>query len=184
MVITFPLAFPVSKLLDCLLGEEIGNVYNRDRLKELVRVSKCSRVKLLLSQTVKPSKWNSLTYKQGLTSIHFLFINCRFLHFVLFEHAWIESRNNYGFDLTSNFITMEPIQYKKITHLFMPSNFLRFSPKNSESRFTAIRALRFIDKRFPHSPRRAVYCMFWSYNGTYVYSADMLLIFNVDKKTH
>lgn len=27
---------------DFLLGEEIGNVYNRDRLKELVRVSKKS----------------------------------------------------------------------------------------------------------------------------------------------
>lgn len=39
MVITFPLAYPVSKILDLLLGEEIGNVYNRDRLKELVRVS-------------------------------------------------------------------------------------------------------------------------------------------------
>lgn len=39
MVLTFPLAYPVSKILDVLLGEEIGNVYNRDRLKELVRVS-------------------------------------------------------------------------------------------------------------------------------------------------
>lgn len=39
MIITFPLAYPVSKLLDYLLGEEIGNVYNRERLKELVRVS-------------------------------------------------------------------------------------------------------------------------------------------------
>lgn len=34
------MAYPVSKILDCLLGEEIGNVYNRERLKELVRVSK------------------------------------------------------------------------------------------------------------------------------------------------
>lgn len=39
MVLTFPMAYPVSKILDVLLGEEIGNVYNRDRLKELVRVS-------------------------------------------------------------------------------------------------------------------------------------------------
>lgn len=42
MVITFPLAYPVSKILDFLLGEEIGNVYNRERLKELVRVSHIS----------------------------------------------------------------------------------------------------------------------------------------------
>lgn len=39
MAITFPLSYPTSKLLDVLLGEEIGNVYNRERLKELVRVS-------------------------------------------------------------------------------------------------------------------------------------------------
>lgn len=40
MVLTFPLSYPTSKLLDCLLGEEIGNVYNRERLKELVKVIK------------------------------------------------------------------------------------------------------------------------------------------------
>lgn len=40
MLITAPLAWPVSKLLDCILGEEIGNVYNRERLKELVTVTK------------------------------------------------------------------------------------------------------------------------------------------------
>lgn len=39
MVITAPLSWPVSKILDFLLGEEIGNIYNRERLKELVRVS-------------------------------------------------------------------------------------------------------------------------------------------------
>ncbi|XP_043524362.1 unextended protein [Frieseomelitta varia] len=39
MIITFPLSYPISKLLDFLLGEEIGNVYNRERLKELVRVT-------------------------------------------------------------------------------------------------------------------------------------------------
>jgi metal transporter CNNM len=39
MLITFPLAFPISKLLDSILGVELGNVYNRERLKELVKVS-------------------------------------------------------------------------------------------------------------------------------------------------
>ncbi|RZB41011.1 metal transporter CNNM4, partial [Asbolus verrucosus] len=39
MVLTFPLSYPVSKFLDCVLGEEIGNVYNRERLKELVKVT-------------------------------------------------------------------------------------------------------------------------------------------------
>lgn len=39
MIITFPLAYPISKILDLILGEEIGNVYNRERLKELVKVN-------------------------------------------------------------------------------------------------------------------------------------------------
>ncbi|XP_058450101.1 unextended protein [Malaya genurostris] len=39
MLITAPLAYPTSKILDYLLGEEIGNFYNRERLKELVKVT-------------------------------------------------------------------------------------------------------------------------------------------------
>lgn len=53
MALTFPIAYPVSKILDFLLGEEIGAVYNRERLKELVRVSVfslslCSDEKLVI----------------------------------------------------------------------------------------------------------------------------------------
>ncbi|XP_066595626.1 unextended protein isoform X2 [Prorops nasuta] len=39
MLLTFPLSYPISKFLDVMLGEEIGNVYNRERLKELVKVT-------------------------------------------------------------------------------------------------------------------------------------------------
>jgi len=39
MVITFPLSYPISRILDCLLGEEIGYVFNRDRLRELLRIT-------------------------------------------------------------------------------------------------------------------------------------------------
>ncbi|XP_018331048.1 metal transporter CNNM4 [Agrilus planipennis] len=38
MVLTFPLSYPISRTLDCVLGEEIGNVYTRERLKELVKL--------------------------------------------------------------------------------------------------------------------------------------------------
>ena len=39
MLITFPLSFPISLILDYVLGEEIGYVYNRDRLRELLRLT-------------------------------------------------------------------------------------------------------------------------------------------------
>src|SRR5437762_7798 len=40
MVLTAPLSWPISKLLDVVLGEEVGSVYNKERLLELIRMSK------------------------------------------------------------------------------------------------------------------------------------------------
>ncbi|XP_076048568.1 metal transporter uex isoform X2 [Oratosquilla oratoria] len=39
MVLTGPLSYPISKVLDVVLGEEIGNTYDRERLKELIKVT-------------------------------------------------------------------------------------------------------------------------------------------------
>jgi metal transporter CNNM len=39
MMVTFPLSYPISRILDCILGEEIGYVFNRDRLRELLRIT-------------------------------------------------------------------------------------------------------------------------------------------------
>ena len=39
MVLTFFISFPISKILDFVLGEEMGNSYNRDRLRELLKVT-------------------------------------------------------------------------------------------------------------------------------------------------
>lgn len=39
MIITFPLSYPISSLLDCVLGEEKGNVYDRERLMEFIRIT-------------------------------------------------------------------------------------------------------------------------------------------------
>ncbi|XP_017549218.1 metal transporter CNNM4 isoform X1 [Pygocentrus nattereri] len=39
MLLTFPLSFPVSKLLDYVLGQEIGTVYNREKLVEMLKVT-------------------------------------------------------------------------------------------------------------------------------------------------
>ncbi|XP_039281473.1 metal transporter CNNM4 [Nilaparvata lugens] len=40
MLVTSPLAYPISRILDLVLGEEIGAVYTRERLKELVKVGR------------------------------------------------------------------------------------------------------------------------------------------------
>ena len=40
MAITFPLSYPISKLLDCILGAEIGTVYDKKKLIELLKVTK------------------------------------------------------------------------------------------------------------------------------------------------
>ena len=39
MFITFPLSYPISKILDFLLGDEIGQVYDRQKLMEFIRVT-------------------------------------------------------------------------------------------------------------------------------------------------
>ncbi|XP_014817283.1 PREDICTED: metal transporter CNNM4 isoform X2 [Calidris pugnax] len=39
MLVTFPLSYPISKLLDWILGQEIGTVYNREKLVEMLKVT-------------------------------------------------------------------------------------------------------------------------------------------------
>ncbi|KAK7120958.1 hypothetical protein R3I94_020819 [Phoxinus phoxinus] len=39
MLLTFPLSFPISKLLDVILGQEIGTVYNREKLVGMLKVT-------------------------------------------------------------------------------------------------------------------------------------------------
>jgi len=38
MVITFVVSYPISKILDLILGKEIGTVYNRKKLLEMLKV--------------------------------------------------------------------------------------------------------------------------------------------------
>ena len=37
LIVTFPIAFPISKLLDWVLGREVGTVYQKEQLVELIR---------------------------------------------------------------------------------------------------------------------------------------------------
>ena len=39
MLLTFPLSFPISKILDFILGEELGTIYNRKQLLEMIKVT-------------------------------------------------------------------------------------------------------------------------------------------------
>lgn len=39
MILTFPLSYPVSWILDYVLGEEKGNVYDRERLMEFIKIT-------------------------------------------------------------------------------------------------------------------------------------------------
>lgn len=39
MIVTFPASFPISFLLDCILGEEMGQVFNKEKLQELIRMT-------------------------------------------------------------------------------------------------------------------------------------------------
>lgn len=39
MVLTFPLSYPMGRILDKLLGDEIGQVYNKEKLQELIRMT-------------------------------------------------------------------------------------------------------------------------------------------------
>ncbi|XP_041117228.1 metal transporter CNNM2-like isoform X1 [Polyodon spathula] len=39
MLLTFPASYPVSRLLDCVLGQEIVTVYNREKFLEMLRVT-------------------------------------------------------------------------------------------------------------------------------------------------
>ena len=40
MALTAPLSYPISILLDRILGEEIGCVYNREQLMEYIRITR------------------------------------------------------------------------------------------------------------------------------------------------
>lgn len=38
MILTCPVAYPISLVLNAILGKEIGAYYNRERLTELIKV--------------------------------------------------------------------------------------------------------------------------------------------------
>ncbi|XP_062996648.1 metal transporter CNNM4-like [Elgaria multicarinata webbii] len=39
MLLTFPLSYPISKALDYVLGKEMGTIYNREKLMEMLRLT-------------------------------------------------------------------------------------------------------------------------------------------------
>nr|CAH8852610.1 unnamed protein product [Trichobilharzia regenti] len=61
MLLTFPIAFPVSYILDKILGEEIGQVYSREKLGVLIREQ-------ALAGTVATDEMNIITGALALTT--------------------------------------------------------------------------------------------------------------------
>lgn len=89
MVLTTPLSWPISKALDWALGEEIGSTYNRERLKELVKVSDTN---FLLQHMFKLNIfWFSIFYKNFGTQHNFTWryeirLTCIvFLYFLVYK---------------------------------------------------------------------------------------------------
>ncbi|XP_053161771.1 metal transporter CNNM4-like isoform X2 [Hemicordylus capensis] len=39
MIVTFPLSYPISRFLDFLLGKEMGTIYNREKLMEMLKLT-------------------------------------------------------------------------------------------------------------------------------------------------
>ena len=56
MVLTFVVSYPISKILDLILGKEIGTIYNRKKLLEMLKVrcywiwadARCDRIMSLI----------------------------------------------------------------------------------------------------------------------------------------
>ena len=73
MVITFPLSYPVSLILDKILGEEIGQVYNREKLQQLIRLAKdlkCEEVDIISGALALTKK----TVKDAMTKMSDVFM--------------------------------------------------------------------------------------------------------------
>ncbi|XP_014256489.1 metal transporter CNNM2-like [Cimex lectularius] len=53
MILTFPISYPLGKLLDKLLGEDFNNIYTRERIKELVKITSVyTNIKQLEANTI------------------------------------------------------------------------------------------------------------------------------------
>lgn len=73
MIITFPLSYPVSLILDKILGEEIGQVYNREKLQQLIRLAKdlkCEEVDIISGALALTKK----TVKDAMTKMTDVFM--------------------------------------------------------------------------------------------------------------
>ncbi|RWS25255.1 metal transporter CNNM4-like protein [Leptotrombidium deliense] len=40
MIVTFPIALPISVFLDCLLGKEVRHIYDREKLREYIQITR------------------------------------------------------------------------------------------------------------------------------------------------
>lgn len=78
MLLTFPLSWPISKLLDCVLGQEIGTVYNREKLVGMLKVTEPYNdlVKEELNMIQGALELRTKTVEDVMTSLN----NCFMIH--------------------------------------------------------------------------------------------------------
>ncbi|XP_029018263.1 metal transporter CNNM4 isoform X2 [Betta splendens] len=78
MLLTLPLSWPISKLLDCILGQEIGTVYNREKLVEMLKVTEPYNdlVKEELNMIQGALELRTKTVEDVMTSLN----NCFMIH--------------------------------------------------------------------------------------------------------
>ncbi|KAM8865298.1 metal transporter CNNM4-like [Synchiropus picturatus] len=78
MLLTFPLSWPISKILDCVLGQEIGTVYNREKLVEMLKVTEPYNdlVKEELNMIQGALELRTKTVEDVMTSLN----NCFMIH--------------------------------------------------------------------------------------------------------
>ncbi|XP_064631604.1 metal transporter CNNM4-like [Lineus longissimus] len=147
MLLTFPLSFPISKLLDCILGEEIGQVYNREKLMELIKISSNDLEKGEIDIISGAMEFSKKTVKDVMTPL---------------DDAYMISEDN-----VLDFETMSEIMKRGYSRI----------PVYGDKRSNIIALLNIKDLAFvdpdDKTPLKAI-CQFYNHPISFVYEDDKL----------
>jgi metal transporter CNNM len=147
MLATFPLSYPISLLLDCVLGEEIGQVYNREKLMELIKISSNDLEKGEIDIISGAMEFSKKTVKDVMTPL---------------DDAYMISHDN-----VLDFETMSEIMKRGYSRI----------PVYSDKRCNIVALLNIKDLAFvdpdDKTPLKAI-CQFYNHPISFVYEDDKL----------